>query len=92
MQTHNLQLTGASATQRAQYAGSIRKAILNLKGELLTEHNTIWIANSLLKGKLQGKLPELKAIVQYTGRLVTEHVDVYDVSGSTFVVITTTLE
>jgi long-chain-fatty-acid--CoA ligase ACSBG len=31
-----------------------------------------------LMGKVRGKLPELKAVVQYTGRLVEDHQDVYD--------------
>ena len=29
---------------------------------------------------MQGKMPELKAIVQYTGTIVKQHQDVYDVS------------
>ena len=33
------------------------------------------------KGKIQGKLPELKAIVQYSGSLVKDHLHVFDVSG-----------
>ena len=35
----------------------------------------------LFQGKLRGKLPKLKAIVQYTGKLVKQHQNVYDVSN-----------
>ena len=31
------------------------------------------------QGKIQGKLPDLKAIIQYKGKLVKDHVDVYEV-------------
>ena len=36
----------------------------------------------LLQGKIQGKLPELKAIVQYSGKVVEDHTNVYNVSST----------